>query len=339
MTPAPQDLSAFNTFGLASTAHAFVRIEDASQLPALAELARAYGRLLVLGGGSNVVLPARVDGLVAQVALRGIQVVASTPEAHIVEAAAGESWHDVVAYCVDRGMGGIENMSRIPGQAGAAPVQNIGAYGIELKDRFDSLRAFDLQSGKWETFDAARCAFAYRDSIFKREPGRRVIGSIRLRLPRPWTAVLNYPDLRQHPGLAEGNPTPRDIFNAVYEIRGRKLPDPAITGNAGSFFKNPVIDGDAHARLLQAYPGVVGYPQPDGRVKLAAGWLIDQCGWKGRRLGPAGVHDRQALVLVNHGGATAADIMALADAIRADVQAKFGVILEAEPVVVPGDAD
>ncbi len=339
MTPAPQDLSAFNTFGLASTARAFVRIEDASQLPALAELARAYGRLLVLGGGSNVVLPAQVDGLVAQVALRGIQVVASTPEAHIVEAAAGETWHDVVAYCVDQGMGGIENMSRIPGQAGAAPVQNIGAYGIELKDRFDSLRAFDLQSGKWETFDAARCAFAYRDSIFKREPGRWVIGSIRLRLPRPWTAVLNYPDLRQHPGLAEGNPTPRDIFNAVYEIRGRKLPDPAVTGNAGSFFKNPVIDGDAHARLLQAYPGVVGYPQPDGRVKLAAGWLIDQCGWKGRRLGPAGVHDRQALVLVNHGGATAADIMALADAIRADVQAKFGVILEAEPVVVPGDAD
>ncbi len=335
LVPRQQDLSALNTLGLAAMAQACVTLDDTAQLPALSDLAARSSPLLVLGGGSNLVLPQSVPGLVARVALRGVRLLRAAPDAWLVEAAGGETWHGFVAECVRQGWDGLENLALIPGTVGAAPVQNIGAYGIELADRFDSLTAWDVRAGRYVEMNGADCRYAYRDSVFKHQPaGSWVIVSVRFRLPRPWQPVLAYPDLQRHPRLAQGEPTARDIFDAVCDIRRAKLPDPAVTGNAGSFFKNPIISAAQRDSLVARHPGMVSYPQQDGRYKLAAGWLIDQCGWKGRSLGAAGVHDRQALVLVNRGGATAADIMALARAIQADVSERYGVMLEPEPVVV-----
>lgn len=334
LIPAPQDLSTFNTLGLVSSADACVTLDDVAQLPSLSALAARHASLLVLGGGSNLVLPEAVPGLVARVALRGVRLLRAEPDAWLVEAAGGESWHGFVAECVRQGWDGLENLALIPGTVGAAPVQNIGAYGVELADRFDSLTAWDVREGRYVEMTAADCRFAYRDSVFKRQPpGSWVIAAVRLRLPRPWRPVLEYPDLKRHPGLTVA-PSARAVFEAVCEIRRAKLPDPAITGNAGSFFKNPIVSAAQRDALAARFPGLVSYPQPDGRYKLAAGWLIDQCGWKGRVLGAAGVHDRQALVLVNRGGATAADILALARAIQEAVAERYGVALEPEPVVV-----
>ena len=336
LAPAACDLSARNTLGLASQAPACVALEHLSQLEALSDLARRHAPLLILGGGSNMVLPARVPGLVARVALRGLDLVEERGDAWIVEAAAGEAWHDVVSACIARGWDGLENLALIPGTAGAAPVQNIGAYGVELADRFDSLLAWNIPERRLVRMTAADCRFAYRDSVFKHaRPGQWLIVSVRLALPRPWRPVLDYPDLQRDAGLAAGNPpTAHAVFDAICRIRRAKLPDPAVIGNAGSFFKNPLVQARVRDDLLARFPGLVSYAQPDGRYKLAAGWLIDQCGWKGRSLGPAGVHDRQALVLVNRGGATAGDVMALAAAIQQDVMARYGVGLEPEPVVV-----
>ncbi|WP_241054436.1 UDP-N-acetylmuramate dehydrogenase [Achromobacter xylosoxidans] len=335
LAAAPQDLSGLNTLGLVSMAQACATLDDVAQLPSLSELAAGHASLLVLGGGSNLVLPEAVPGLVARVALRGVRLLRAEPDAWLVEAAGGETWHGFVAECVRQGWDGLENLALIPGTVGAAPVQNIGAYGVELADRFHSLTAWDVRAGRYVEMTAADCRFAYRDSVFKHQPpGGWVIVSVRLRLPRPWCPVLAYPDLQRHPGLAAGEPTARAIFDAVCEIRRAKLPDPAVTGNAGSFFKNPIVPVAQRDALLERFPGLVSYAQPDGRFKLAAGWLIDQCGWKGRQLGAAGVHDRQALVLVNRGGATAADIMALARAIQGAVMDRYGVALEPEPVVV-----
>jgi len=273
-----------------------------------------------------------VRGLVARMALRGVRLLDEDAQFRVVEAAAGETWHDFVTYCVERGWGGLENLALIPGTVGAAPVQNVGAYGVELCDRFAGLTAYDLRRRAWTDMDAAQCAFAYRDSVFKREPGRWVIAAVRVRLPKRWTPVLEYPDLRRHERLA-GAPTAGDIYEAVCQIRRAKLPDPAVLGNAGSFFKNPVVPAARCEELCARFPGLVAYPQQDGTRKLAAGWLIDQCGWKGRQLGTAGVHDRQALVLVNRGGAAAADIMALAAEIQRQVADRYQVTLEPEPVV------
>ncbi len=337
---APASLLAHNTLGLPSMARHCVTISDESQLPALTQQARGFAQRLVLGGGSNVVLPAQLGGLVIRVALPGLRLVEARADAWIVEAGAGQNWHGFVQACVQNGWDGLENLALIPGQVGAAPVQNIGAYGLELADRFVQLTAWDIDAGKKVVFDADACAFAYRDSVFKHAaPGRWLILSVRFALPRPWQPVLRYPDLLNHPALA-GKPadqiSAQAIFDAVCEVRRAKLPDPAVLGNAGSFFKNPIVDADTHARLRASFPQLVSYAQPDGSYKLAAGWLIDACGWKGRKLGPVGVHDRQALVLVNHGGAQAADILALAAQVQRDVLARYGVALEPEPIVVSG---
>lgn len=334
MVPAACDLQAFNTFGLAAHADACVTLVQPAQVEALAWMAGRYSSLLVLGGGSNLVLPSVVPGLVARMAIEGVKLVAEDDDARIVEAAAGEVWHDFVALCVARGWNGLENLALIPGTVGASPVQNIGAYGIEIRDRFHSLTAYDLRTGTWVEMGPADCRFAYRDSVFKHEPDRWVVTAVRFRLPKAWQPVLDYPDLQRHPALAGRAPRAQEIFEAVCEIRRAKLPDPALIGNAGSFFKNPVVTRQAYEALKGAHPDLIAYAQPDGSWKLAAGWLIDRCGWKGRSLGRAGVHERQALVLVNRGGAQATDILALADAIRADVLARYGVALEAEPVVV-----
>ncbi|PND31983.1 UDP-N-acetylenolpyruvoylglucosamine reductase [Achromobacter pulmonis] len=335
MSPVSQDLTRLNTLGLASRAEAFVTLDDPAQLPALSRLARQASSLLVLGGGSNLVLPERVPGLVARVGFKGVRPLQAGPDAWLVEAAGGENWHGFVQTCIEQGWDGLENLALIPGTVGAAPVQNIGAYGVELQERFHGLTAWDVREARYVDMDAAACRFSYRDSVFKHdEPGRWIIVSVRFALPRPWRPVLNYPDLQRHARLAAQAPTARAIFDAVCEIRRAKLPDPVVTGNAGSFFKNPIVPADVRDALAERHAGLVSYAQPDGRYKLAAGWLIDQCGWKGRALGAAGVHDRQALVLVNRGGAGAADIMALARAIQESVFERYGVRLEPEPVVV-----
>lgn len=334
-----QDLTSFNTLGLKSVAGSLLRFDDRKQLEQLSSIAADYPAVFVLGGGSNVVLGPRLDCLVVKVESRGIRVHDETASDWIVEAQAGEVWHDFVARCVDEGWNGLENLALIPGTVGAAPVQNIGAYGVELDQRFDSLVAWDIMERRLVEMTAADCEFSYRNSVFKRSgQGRWLVLSLRFRLPKTWQPVLDYPDLQRHPVLAAAGTaaTPRQVFDAVCDIRRNKLPDPAKLGNAGSFFKNPVVSAHVYDRLKDAFPQLVAYPQASGAYKVAAGWMIDHAGWKGRRMGPAGVHDRQALVLVNHGGATAQDIEMLANAIRADVASRFGVELEQEPVQVPG---
>lgn len=332
-----QDLTAFNTLGLRSSASAFTRYQSDTQLAELAAVAGRYPDVFVLGGGSNVVLDSTLSCLVVKVETRGVGIHSQTDHELIIEAHAGEVWHDFVSTCVDRGWDGLENLALIPGTVGAAPVQNIGAYGVELDQRFHSLVAWDMQEGKKVEMAAADCLFSYRNSFFKQaRQGRWLILKVRFRLPRQWQPVLDYPDLQRHPTLKAGarSVTARKIFNAVCEIRRHKLPDPALLGNAGSFFKNPIVTSEMFGAIKDGVPDVVAYPQPGGAYKLAAGWLIDQAGWKGRRMGSVGVHERQALVLVNYGGATAQDISRLAEAIQADVAGRFGVSLEREPILV-----
>jgi UDP-N-acetylmuramate dehydrogenase len=325
----------FNTFGIDARALVYVAVDGVDTLRAVradAELA-ALPRL-VLGGGSNVLFVGDHPGLVLHMRGRGIEVVGQDADFTYVRAAAGESWHGLVQWTLAQGLGGLENLSLIPGSVGAAPIQNIGAYGIELKDRFQSLTAFDFVSGDLIVLDRAACRFGYRDSIFKHAlRDRAVVLDVTLALPRHWQANAAYADVAQVlAGIAA--PGPGDIADAVIGIRQRKLPDPAQIGNAGSFFKNPIVEAGLRDSLLAQHPALVSYRQPDGGYKLAAGWLIDQCGWKGRSLGAAGVYDKQALVLVNRGGASGAEVAALAEAIRQDVHGRFGVWLEPEPVFV-----
>ena len=330
-------LQSLNTFGIAAHAHAYLRVTNTEQL--IGVYADAHWRALprlVLGGGSNVLLTGDFSGLVLHLALEGKQVVGGNETHHFVRAAAGENWHAFVQWTLAQGLGGLENLSLIPGTVGASPIQNIGAYGLEIKDVLHSVTVFDPRDGSTRTMDAAACGFGYRDSVFKREAGRDlVIVDVTFALPRSWQPNLRYAELAQ--AVAEQGyavPTAQQVADTVMAIRRRKLPDPAVIGNAGSFFKNPVVSRAQCAALLERFPALVHHAQPDGSEKLAAGWLIDQCGWKGRNLGAAGVYPKQALVLVNNGGATGAEVVALAQAIQADVMAKYGVALEAEPVFV-----
>jgi len=342
-------LQRLNTFGIAARAQRLVRIQSVEGLQALiASPDWAADDVFILGGGSNVILTGDVDRCVLKVEIMGRRLVDAGERGWVVEAGAGESWHDVVAWTLDQGWPGLENMALIPGSVGAAPVQNIGAYGVELQDRFHSLDAVDLVTGREFTLQAAQCGFAYRDSVFKhvRPPaggfglaGRALITRVRFWLPRPWQPVLGYLDLekkRAETGIEQ--PDARQIFDWVCAIRRAKLPDPAVLGNAGSFFKNPTVSVEQCADIIQRDPKVVHYPMPDGTVKLAAGWLIDACGWKGKTVGHAGVYDKQALVLVNRGTAdypcTGGEVMTLAKAIQTSVYERFGIWLEPEPVVI-----
>ena len=344
------DLRALNTFGVPARARRLALLRDEAQLPAVAELAAREGAPFVLGGGSNLLLTRDLHEPVVRVALRGIEVLqpADPSAAQVtVQAAAGEPWDALVRATVARGLWGLENLSLIWGQVGASPIQNIGAYGVEMRERFESLRAFDLRDGALRTFEAADCRFGYRDSFFKTPEGRRwLVVSVRFvlsRLPQP---RLDYGELRaelaaqgarpQGPAgpPPQAPPDPRRIARAVAAVRQRKLPDPRHLGNAGSFFKNPVVDADAAQVLRARHPGLPAHPGADGACKLSAAWLIEQAGWKGARRGDAGVSDRHALVLVNHGSATGAQLLALARDIQDSVQARFGVRIEPEPVVV-----
>lgn len=331
------DLQPYNTFGLPGRASRLVRVrseDDVRSMLAHPEL----GRLprFILGGGSNIVLTGDVDALVVKVEVPGLKLVETRADAWIVEAGAGESWHGLVEWSLANGLPGLENLALIPGTVGAAPVQNIGAYGLELAERFESLDAVELASGLTRTLDREECRFGYRDSIFKGDvAGSLLITRVRLRLPRPWRPLLDYPDLSILKGQgATLSVAPNEVFDRVCTVRRAKLPDPAVLGNAGSFFKNPVICARQFSALLEREPAIVHYPLPAGDYKLAAGWLIEACGWKGRTMERAGVHDRQALVLVNRGGASGAAVMDLAAAIQQSVFERFAIRLEPEPTVV-----
>lgn len=333
----PYDLTDFNTLALSSVAHALLHYREPGQLAGITQQAARSERVFVLGGGSNVVLAPTLESLVIKVESTGIRLISDSPESRIIEVEAGESWDGFVGYCVQQGWGGLENLALIPGTVGAAPVQNIGAYGVELDQRLHSVVAWDLVHGRRVEFTPEGCGFSYRNSMFKQAgPGRWLILQVRFVLPKKWQPVVTYPDLRRHGELTAlgAAVTPQDIYDAVCEIRRQKLPDPAVLANAGSFFKNPVIDAAAFQTLKHQWPDVVAYAQSNGDWKLAAGWLIEQAGWKGRKLGPVGMHERQALVLVNHDKASARDVMNLADSVRHDVRQLFGVDLEQEPVTV-----
>ncbi len=291
---------------------------------------------VVLGGGSNLLFTGDIDGLVLKIDIDGLHELEPLPHAWRVQVGAGENWHATVQQLLDRGRPGLENLALIPGQCGAAPIQNIGAYGLELAERFDSLRAWDVERAQVVTMSSADCAFGYRDSVFKGAlAGRRIILDVTFSLPRDWQPVAGYAELA-HDLTARGiaMPTARDVFESVIAIRRRKLPDPAVIGNAGSFFKNPIVSRDKRNELIARFPSLVNYPLAGGRFKLAAGWLIDAAGLKGATRGRAGVYEKQALVLVNRGGATGGEILALAREIQAKVQEKFAVALEPEPVIV-----
>jgi UDP-N-acetylmuramate dehydrogenase len=313
-----------------------LRVTAVEQLrAALADPVLAAMPRLVLGGGSNLLLTGDFPGLVLHICLEGRELLPGDADHHHVRAAAGENWHEFVQWTLAQGVGGLENLSLIPGTVGAAPIQNVGAYGAETRDVFLSLTAFDPASCETVEMDAAACRFGYRDSVFKHEGRELIIVDVRFALPRAWQPNLRYAELAN--AVAEqglSTPTPQQVADTVIAIRRRKLPDPAQIGNAGSFFKNPVVSAEHCARLLQQFPTLVHHAQADGSQKLAAGWLIDQCGWKGRSLGAAGVYPKQALVLVNNGGASGADVQRLAAAIQADVAARYGVRLEPEPVFV-----
>ena len=341
-----------NTFGIAAKALTLVRIHTEADIAAvLADPALADQQRFVLGGGSNIVITGDVKPLVLKVEIMGKRLVSETAKAWIVEAGAGENWHEVVKWTLDNGFPGLENLALIPGTVGASPVQNIGAYGVELQDRFESLDAIDLTSGKTFTLNAAQCAFGYRDSVFKHSStgtgdgsgfglaDRALITRVRFLLPKNWKPVLGYADIEKkmvQAGVAE--PDARQLFDWICENRQAKLPDPKVIGNAGSFFKNPTVSPEQCADIIQREPRIVHYHLDDGSVKLAAGWLIDACGWKGKSVGNAGVYDKQALVLVNRGGAsnpvTGGEVMTLAKAIQTSVYERFGILLEHEPVVV-----
>lgn len=331
------DLTAMNTFGLPAKARRLLcvrSVEEARQAHTFLSQHPERGLNLILGGGSNLVLCGEPLDTVLKVEIPGRHKLSETETSILIEAGAGENWHDFVRWTLDQGWPGLENLSLIPGTAGAAPVQNIGAYGLEVGERIESLDALDLTNGEFKKIDAAACQFGYRDSIFKRQPNRWLITAVRFRLPRNWQPLTHYGELAEFISSAPPLPSPIQISDTIIALRRRKLPNPAELGNAGSFFKNPFIEAGQCAALLAAHPDLPHHPQPDGREKLSAGWLIEQCGWKGRRLGPTGCHAQHALILINYGGAVGADILRLAKSIQDDVFKRFGVELEPEPVFI-----
>ncbi|BBO71003.1 UDP-N-acetylenolpyruvoylglucosamine reductase [Desulfosarcina alkanivorans] len=329
-------LKALNTFNVQANAARYVRFDEPREIVDFMGRNPLGGRrCLVLGGGSNLLFVDDYDGTVLHPMLKGVEVV-ETGRRHIrLRAMAGENWDDLVALTVANGWGGIENLSLIPGSVGASAVQNIGAYGVEVKDVIDRVEAISMDSLENVTFAPADCGFGYRTSHFKDAwTGRFIITAVTFTLGRQPELVLDYPGLRT--AVDElGSRALGTLRQAVIAIRQRKLPDPAVTGNAGSFFKNPVVDRRTLAGLQRVYPDVPHYPQGGDRFKLAAGWLIERCGWKGKQVGRAAVHDRQALVLVNLGGATGREIFELSEQVRGSVHARCGIELEREVLLVP----
>lgn len=326
-------LQPFNTFGIQATAAYYVAIEDVNSLQSF--LKSDYpgsDQLLVLGGGSNLLFTGDFDGLVLHMVNKGIEVLEEDNTHSVVRVQAGEVWDDFVNWSTERTLYGIENLAAIPGSVGAAPVQNIGAYGAEVKDVVVSVEMVMLETGEPLTLTRAECDFGYRTSIFKRDlRGQAIITSVVFRLTKSGLLNTGYGDVQKMLGTSGIlDPRPADVAAVIRAIRSSKLPDPSITGNAGSFFKNPVIDDTEADALLKLHPDLPSWPQPYGSVKVAAGWLIEQCGLKGFRMGNAAVHEKQALVLVNAGGATGLEVVALANHIIKTVWLQFGIRLEPE---------
>lgn len=325
------DLKPYNTFGITAKASHFAQFNTVDELDRLLAPDRSRP-LLILGGGSNILLTGDIDALVLKNDIRGITKTKENNEFVLVTASAGENWHDLVLFCIENNWGGIENMSLIPGSVGAAPMQNIGAYGTEIKDVFVSLDAYHIASGELKTFSAEECRFGYRESVFKRElKGQYIIVSVTLQLTKKHVLNTRYGAIEEElKKMGITNPGIRDVSNAVISIRKSKLPDPAEIGNSGSFFKNPVVEKSVVEKIQTEFPDAPAYPAKEGYAKLAAGWLIEKAGWKGKTFGHYGVHKQQALVLVNYGGATGQEIFQLSEDILKSVKEKFGVTLERE---------
>ena len=330
-------LKSFNTFGIDATAKEFVEVTTLDELIVLVSTFNFSSRkILVVGGGSNLLLTQNFDGMVIKNSIRGIEVINEDENTVWVKAMAGERWHEFVLFCIDRGYAGVENLSLIPGCVGAAPMQNIGAYGVEIKDTFSSLDAIEIETGNIITFNNSDCKFGYRESIFKNEAkGKYIIVSVTFRLNKHPNFNITYGAIQQtldKNGIKDISI--KAISDAVIEIRTAKLPNPNILGNAGSFFKNPEIPNTFFEKLKIQFPTIVGYPTSNGNTKLAAGWLIEQCGWKGKKVGNTGAHKDQALVLVNYGGASGNEIWQLAMDIQQSVKEKFGVTINPEVNIV-----
>ncbi len=323
-------LKSLNTFGIEAKAEELVIVRSLAALHQLIQLKRSP--IQVLGGGSNILFTGDLPGLTIKNEIDGIEVFIENKHDALIKVGGGVVWHDLVLWAVEQGFGGIENLSLIPGTVGAAPIQNIGAYGVELKDVFHSLEAYDLNTGESSVFHHSDCHFGYRDSVFKQElKGRFCIANVYLQLQKIPKINTAYGDIqRTLEGWDIKKPSIRDVSNAVIHIRQSKLPDPAVIGNAGSFFKNPELESVDFQRFSEKFPDAPNYSQPDGRVKVPAGWLIEKAGWKGKRFGDAGCHIKQALVLVNYGTAKGEEILALAKKIQASVLEQFGITLTPE---------
>lgn len=326
-------LKGLNTFGLNVVAKAFSEVKSEEEI---AELLHDPGSKneskFILGGGSNILFTKDLDAHCIHNKIKGIQEIKDDADHVWIKSGGGEVWHDLVMYCVEKNYGGIENLSLIPGSAGAAPIQNIGAYGVELKETFSELEAVDLSSGEKKIVTNADCRFGYRDSIFKREfKNRFIISAVTLRLNKNPQFNTSYGAIEHELKAMNVNaPSVKSISQAVINIRRSKLPDPVVIGNCGSFFKNPEVPEEKFLEIKKSHNDVVGYPTQSGKIKLAAGWLIEKCGWKGKRIGNVGMHDKQALVLVNYGGATGQELFSHAQKVQQDVKEKYDVLLEME---------
>lgn len=325
-------LKDYNTFGIDVKAARFVEVESLGELKDL--LKQVYAsELFILGGGSNMLLTKDIGKTVAHINLKGIETTAETEEEVVVKAFAGENWHQFVLYCIDKGFGGLENLSLIPGNVGTAPIQNIGAYGVEIKDTFESCTALDVQTLELKTFSREDCEFGYRESIFKNaEKGKYIITDVSFRLKKKVhelnTSYGSIDEFLKEKGIS--SPGIKDVSDAVISIRQSKLPDPRELGNSGSFFKNPVVSKNKLEELQQEYPEMPFYVLDEDNVKIPAGWLIDKAGLKGYRKGDAGVHKKQALVLVNYGNATGTEILELSGMIRQKIREQFGIEITPE---------
>ncbi|MBW8200728.1 UDP-N-acetylmuramate dehydrogenase [Flagellimonas abyssi] len=329
-------LKNYNTFGIDVKARFFVEITGLVQLQKVLEL-KAYPKKFIISGGSNMLLTKDIDALVVHLKLKGISIVEENENFVEVKAMAGENWHELVMWSLEQGFGGLENLSLIPGNVGTAPIQNIGAYGVELKDVFVSCAAMDVKTGELEGFDNEACEFGYRESIFKnRAKDKYIITSIVLKLTKKdhvlHTGYGSIENELKEKGIV--HPTIRDISDAVIAIRRSKLPNPKEIGNSGSFFKNPVISQKAFDKFIKKYPNAPFYEMDDNQFKIPAGWLVEQCGFKGKRFGDAGVHEKQALVLVNHGSATGKEILDLSKKIQDEVQKTFKIKIQPEVNII-----
>jgi UDP-N-acetylmuramate dehydrogenase len=334
-------VKAYNTFAINAYTNYYTSFNSVEELEQSLQLYQQIknnqqNSILILGGGSNLLFTSNFDGLILKNEVKGIKIVKEDEHYIYIQAGAGESWHQFVIYCIEHNLAGVENLSLIPGNVGASPMQNIGAYGVEIKDVFHSLEAYHIKDKKTITFSLNDCEFGYRESVFKRRfRDQFVITCVTYRLNKVPKFNTTYGAIEQElEKMGVKELSIKAVSQAVINIRSSKLPDPAVIGNAGSFFKNPEIQGSAFKNLKEEFPAIVGYDLPNGNIKLAAGWLIEQCGWKGYRKGDAGCHEKQALVLVNYGNATGREIFDLSEEILQSVKTKFGVQLEREVNIV-----